>query len=138
MESMPDELRFGQRTMEDPHARFSTCSDVGRQAVEQGRRGYLEVVGMYLGERRRAESASRWRRPSRAGAWSERTACTADRDVLPRRRRTEKRCTSSLFAGGRDVVGSVTNSERERERPPQPCVRYSEERQTRHARLHCI
>ena len=24
----------------------SRCSDVGRRAVEQGRRGYLEVVGM--------------------------------------------------------------------------------------------
>ena len=97
-------------------------------------RGYLEVVGMYLGERRRAESAhtaaaSRWRRPYHAGAWSERTSCAANRDVLPRRRRMEKRCTSSLSAGGRDAAGSVTNGERER--PPQPCVRYSEERPTR-------
>ena len=65
--------------------------------------------------------------------WLERTACTAYRDVLPRRRRTEKRCTSSLSAGGRDAAGLVTNGERERERPPQPCVRYSEERQTRQA-----
>ena len=56
-------------------------------------------------------------------------ACTTNRDVLPRRRRTEKRCTSSLSPGGRDAAGSVTNGERER--PPQPCVRYSEERQTR-------
>ena len=76
-------------------------------------------------------AASRWCRPYHAGAWSERTACTADRDVLPRRRRTEKRCTSSLFAGGRDAAGSVTNGERER--PPQPCVRYFQERQTRQA-----
>ena len=86
--------------------------------------------------RRWAESAhtaaaSRWRRPYRAGAWSERTACTTDRDVLPRRRRMKKRCTSSLSAGGRDAAGSVTNGERERS--PQPCVRYSEERQTRQA-----
>ena len=102
------------------------------------------------------ESASRWCRPCRAGAWSERTACTADRDVLPRRRQMEKRCTSSLSPGGRDATGSVTNDERERERPPhslspggrdaagsvtngererppQPCVRYFEERQTRQA-----
>ena len=34
MESALDELRFGKRTMEDPHARFSTCSNVGRRAVE--------------------------------------------------------------------------------------------------------
>ena len=51
--------------------------------------------------------------------------------MLPRRRQTEKRCTSSLSPGGRDAAGSVTNGERER--PPQPCVRYSEERQTRQA-----
>ena len=51
--------------------------------------------------------------------------------MLPWRQRTEKRCTSSLSTGGRDAAGSVTNGERER--PPQPCVRYSEERQTRQA-----
>ena len=52
--------------------------------------------------------------------------------MLPRHRRTEKRCTSSLSPGGRDAAGSVTNGERERERerPPEPCVRYSEERTT--------
>ena len=38
---------------------------------------------------------------------------------------------SSLSADERDAAGSVTNGERER--PPQPCVRYSEERQTRKA-----
>ena len=58
-------------------------------------------------------------------------AGTADQDVLPRHRRMEKRCTSSLSVGGRDAAGSVTNGERER--PPQPCVRYFEERQTRQA-----
>ena len=114
--------RFKQTTKEYPHAGFSTCSNVGRWAVEQGRRKlYLRVVGMLLGGRRRPGSAhtaaaSKWRRPYRAGAWSERTACTADRDVLPRRRQTEKRCTSSLSPGGRDAAGSVTNDERER--PP--------------------
>ena len=39
---------------------------------------------------------------------------TADRDVPPQFRRTEKRCTSSLSAGGRDAAGSLTNAERER------------------------
>ena len=34
----------------------------------------------------------------------------------------------SLSPGGRDAAGSLSNGERER--PPQPCVRYSEERQT--------
>ena len=34
----------------------------------------------------------------------------------------------SLSPGGRDAAGSVTNGERER--PPEPCVRYSEERTT--------
>ena len=48
--------------------------------------------------------------------------------MLPRHHRTEKRCTSSLSPGGRDAAGSVTNGERER--PPEPCVRYSEERTT--------
>ena len=110
---------------------------MGRWAVEQGRRKlYLRVVGMLLGGRRRPGSAhtaaaSKWRRPYHAGAWSERTAGTADRGELPQHRQTERRCTSSLSAGGRDAAGSVTNGERERERPPQPCVRYSEERQTR-------
>ena len=33
-------------------------------------------------------AASKWRRPYYAGAWSERTAGTADRDVLPQHRRT--------------------------------------------------
>ena len=33
-------------------------------------------------------------------------------------------CTSSLSADERDAAGSVTNGERER--PPHPCVRYSE------------
>ena len=69
--------------------------------------------------------------PTAPEAWSERTAGTVDQDVLPRRRRTEKRCTSSLSVSGRDAAGSVTNGEREIERPPQPCVRYSEESQTR-------
>ena len=45
----------------------------------------------------------------------------ADRDVLPQHRQTEKRCTSSLSAGGRDTAGSVTDGGRER--PPPPCVR---------------
>ena len=126
---MPDELRFGQRTMEDPHARFSTCSDVGRRAVEQGwRKLYLRVVGMLLGGRRRLGSshtaaASKWRSPYRTGAWSERTAGTADRDMLPQCCRTES--TSSLSAGGRDSVGSLTNAERER--PRRPCVRLCDE-----------
>ena len=107
---------------------------MGRWAVEQGRRKlYLRVVGMLLGGRRRPGSAhtaaaSKWRRPYRAGAWSERTAGTADRDVLPQRRRTERRCTSSLSAGGRDAAGSLTNAERER--PRRPCVRWCDERQT--------
>ena len=96
--------------------------NMGRWAMEQGRRKlYLRVVGMLLGGRRRPGSAhtvaaSKWRRPYRAGALSERTACTADRDVLPRCRRTKKRCTSSLSLGGRDAAGSMTNGERERER----------------------
>ena len=104
---------------------------MGRWAVEQGRRKlYLRVVGMLLGGRRRPGSAhtaaaSKWRRPYRAGAWSERTAGTADRDELPQRRRTERRCTSSLSAGGRDAVGSLTNAERER--PQRPCVRLWDE-----------
>ena len=80
-------------------------------------------------------AASKWRRPYRAEACSERMAGTADRDVLPQCRLTEKRCTSSLSAGGRDVARSVTNGERER---PPPCVKYSEERQTQAGRLHCI
>ena len=131
MESTPDELRFGQRTREDPHAIFSTCSDVGRWPVEQGRRKlYLRVVGMLLGGRRRPGSAhtaaaSKWQRPYHTRAWSERTAGTADRDVLPQHRRTERRCTSSLSAGGRDAAGSLTNAERER--PRRPCVRLCDE-----------
>jgi hypothetical protein len=101
---------------------------VGRWAVEQGQRGYLGVIGMQLGVQRPAGSAhtagaSKWHRPYRVRAWSERTAGTADRYVLPRCRRMEKRCTSSLSAGGRDAAESVTNGERERERPPLPCVR---------------
>ena len=100
---------------------------MGRWAVEQGQRKlYLRVVRMLLGGRRRPGSAhtaaaSKWRRPYRAGAWSERTAGTADRGELPQRRRTERRCTSSLSAGGRDAAGSLTNAERER--PRRPCVR---------------
>ena len=70
--------------------------------------------------------------------------------------RERERPPHSLSPGGRDAAGSVTNGEREREatalpfprrtrcdrisgqrrereRPPQPCVRYSEERQTRQA-----
>ena len=94
---------------------------------------YLRVVGMLLGGCRRPGSAhtaaaSKWRRPYHAEAWSERTAGTADRDELPQRRRTERRCTSSLSAGGRDAAGSLTNAERER--PRQPCVRWCDERQT--------
>ena len=69
------------------------------------------------------EAPSWWCRPSAARAWSERMAGTAERDVLPRRRRTEKRCTSSLSPGGRDAAGSVTNSEREREATAQPFPR---------------
>ena len=88
---------------------------------------------MLLGGHRRLGSAhtaaaSKWRRPYRAGAWSERTAGTADRDLLPQRRRTERRCTSSLSAGERDAAGSLTNAERER--PRRPCVRWCDERQT--------
>ena len=104
---------------------------MGRWAVEQGRRKlYLRVVGMLLGGRRRPGSAhtaatSKWRRPYRAGAWSERTAGTADWDELPQHRRTERRCTSSLSAGGRHVAGSLTNAERER--PRRPCVRLCDE-----------
>src|SRR3989337_1347011 len=100
MKSTPAEIRFKQRTKEDPHAGFSTCSNVGRWAVEQGRRKlYLRVVGMKLGGCWRPGSAhtaaaSKWRRRCRAGAWSERTPGTADRDVLPQHCRTEKRCTS--------------------------------------------
>ena len=107
---------------------------MGRWAVEQGQRKlYLRVVGMLLGGRRRPGSAhttaaSKWRRPYHARAWSERAAGTTDRDVLPRHRRTEKRCTSSLSAGGRDAAGSLTNAERER--PRRPCVRWCDERQT--------
>ena len=104
---------------------------MGRWAVEQGRRKlYLRVVGMLLGGRRRPGSAhtvaaSKWRRPYRAGAWSERTAGTADRDELPQHRRTERQWTSSLSAGGRDAAGSLTNAERER--PRRPCVRLCDE-----------
>ena len=47
--------------------------------------------------------------------------------------RERERPPHSLSLGGRDAAGSVTNGERERERPPQPCVSYSEERQTRQA-----
>ena len=86
---------------------------------------YLRFVGMLLGGRRRPGSAhtaaaSQWRRPYRSGAWSKRTAGTVDRDVLPQRRRTERRCTSSLSAGGRDAAGSLNNTECER--PRRPCV----------------
>ena len=107
---------------------------MGRWAVEQGRRKmYLRVVGMLLGGRRwpgsaHTTAASKWRRPYRAGAWSERTTGTADRDMLPQRRRMEKRCTSSLSADGRDAAGSLTDGERER--LPPPCVRWCDERQT--------
>ena len=85
---------------------------------------------MLLGGRRRPGSAhtaaaSKWRRPYRAGAWSERTAGTTDWDVLPQHRRTETRCTSSLSAGGRDAAGSLTNAERKR--PWWPCVRLCDE-----------
>ena len=120
----------------------STCRNVGRWAVEQGRRKlYLRVVGMLLGGRRRPGSAhtavaSKWRRPYRAGAWSERMVDTTDRDELPQHRRTERRCTSSLSAGGWDAAGSLTNGERER--PPPPCVRWCDERQTPAGRLRCI
>ena len=101
---------------------------MGRWAVEQGRRMlYLRVVGMLLGGHRRLGSshtvASKWRRPYHARAWSERTAGTADRDVLPQRRRTEKRCTSSLSAGVRGC-GRIRPMVRERERPLPPCLRY--------------
>ena len=41
--------------------------------------------------------------PYRGRGWLERMAGTADRDVLPQRRRTEKRCTSSLSVGRRDA-----------------------------------
>ena len=104
---------------------------MGRWAVEQGRRKlYLRVVGMLLGGRRRPEpahtaAASKWQRPYSAGAWSERTAGTADRDEMPQRRRTERRCTSFLFAGGWDAARSLTNTERER--PRRPCVRLCDE-----------
>ena len=96
------------------------CSNVGRWAVEQRQRKlYLRVVGMLLGGRRRPGSAhtaaaSKWRRPYCTGAWSERTAGTADRDELLQRHRTERQCTSSLSSGGRDAAGSLTNAERER------------------------
>ena len=70
-------------------------------------------------------AASKWRRPYRAGAWSERTAGTADQDELPQRRRTERRCTSPLSAGRWDAAGSLTNAERER--PRRPCVRLCDE-----------
>ena len=102
--------------------------------MEQGRRKlYLPVVGMLLGGRRRPGSAHtaavrKWRRPYRVGAWSERMVSTADRDELPQHRRTERRCTSSLSAGGRDAAGSLANAERER--PRRPCVRWCDERQT--------
>ena len=49
---------------------------------------------------------------------------------------TERRCTSSLSAGGRDAAGSLTNGERER--PPPPCVRWCDERQTSAGGLCCI
>ena len=107
---------------------------MGRWAVEQGQRKlYLRVVGVLLGGRRRPGSAhtaaaSKWQRPYHVGAWSERTAGTADRDMLPQHRRTERRCTSSLSTGGRDAAGSLTNTERERRR--WPCVRWCDERQT--------
>ena len=48
--------------------------------------------------------------------------------MLPQCRQTEKQCTSSLSAGRRDAAGSLTNGERER--PPEPCVRYSKEQTT--------
>ena len=88
---------------------------------------------MLLGGRRRPGSAhtaaaSKWRRPYHAGSWSERMAGAADWDVLPQRRRSERRCTSSLSAGIRDAAGSLTNAERERPLPP--CVRWCDERQT--------
>lgn len=107
---------------------------MGRWAVEQGRRKlYLRVIGMLLGGLRRPGSAhtaaaSKWRRPYRAGAWSKRKAGTVDRDELPQCRRAERRCTSSLSAGGRDAAGSLTNAERER--PQRPCMRWCDERQT--------
>lgn len=93
----------------------------------------MRVVGMLLGGRRQPGSAhtaaaSKWRRPYRARAWSERTAGTADRDELPQHRRMERRWTSSLSASGWDVAGSLTNAERER--PRRPCVRWCDERQT--------
>ena len=109
MESTPAKIHLKQTTKEDPHA--ATWED-GQWKL------YLRVVGMLLGGRQRPGSAhtvaaSKWRRPYHAGAWSERTAGTADRDVLPQRHRMEKRCTSSLSTGGRDAAGSLTNGERE-------------------------
>src|SRR3989337_590740 len=81
------------------------------EAIPEGRRDVTRRAP--AAESAHTAAASKWRRPYRAGAWLERTTCTVDRDVLPRRRRTEKRCTSSLSAGGRDAAGSVTNGERE-------------------------
>ena len=131
MERTTAEIRFKQTTKEDPHVEFSTCSNMGRWEVEQSRRKlYLRVVGMKLGGRwwpgsAHTAAASKWQRPCRAKAWSERTTGTADREVLPQHRRTEKRCTSSLSAGGRDAAGSLTNAEGER--PRRPCVRLCDE-----------
>ena len=38
MESMLDELHFGQRTMEDPHAARQTGSGARREGIPGGRR----------------------------------------------------------------------------------------------------
>ena len=96
------------------------------EAVPKGRRDLTRrapVAGST-----NTSAASKWQRPCHAGAWSERTAGTADRDELPQHRRTKRRCTSSLSSGGWDAAGSLTNAGRER--PPPPCGTWCDERQT--------
>ena len=104
------------------------------EAVPEGRRDVTrraQVAGIcpYYGREKVAKALPRRSLVRENGG-------TADRNVLPQCHRMEKRCTSSLSAGGRDADGSLTNGERER--PPPPCVRWCDERQTPAGRLRCI
>ena len=121
MESTLVEIRFSKQ-LKKIHMQQRGKMGNGARPEEAIPEGHRDVTRRALAAgSAHTAAASKWRRPYRAGAWSERMAGTADQDVLPQCRRTEKRCTSSLFAGRQDAAGSLTNGERER--PPPPCVR---------------